>query len=93
MRVLRDKFQWEEAAIQSAGDLMSGFTEQVAPTRRLKAVPEDPSDDRILECAISSDSEFLITGDRHLLKLGSFERTKIITPAQFLAIFRGGARK
>jgi uncharacterized protein len=49
-------------------------------------VAEDPTDDRILECAVASRSDYLVTGDNHLLKLGRFRNTKIVKPAAFLEI-------
>jgi hypothetical protein len=47
-------------------------------------VTEDPADNRILECALAAGSDTIVTGDRHLLKLGRFGDAKILTPAQFL---------
>jgi predicted nucleic acid-binding protein len=32
----------------------------------------DPDDDRIVETAVASKSQFIVTGDDHLLSLGSF---------------------
>lgn len=45
---------------------------------------EDPDDDKFLACAMLSKSHYLISGDKHLLKLGAFLDTAIITPRQFL---------
>jgi hypothetical protein len=42
----------------------------------MDAIAEDPTDDRILECAVASQSEYLVTGDNHLLRLGHFGVTK-----------------
>ena len=50
------------------------FTKQVEPTQRIDAITEDPSDNRILECAAVVKSEYLITGDNHLLKLKQLQR-------------------
>jgi uncharacterized protein len=47
-------------------------------------VKDDPSDNRILECAEAGGSEFIVTGDAHLLKLGQFAGMKILKPAEFL---------
>ena len=47
---------------------------------------EDPTDNRIIECAVASRSEYLVTGDDHLLKLRQFGGTKIIKAADFLEI-------
>ena len=93
-RVLRDKFGWEEEKIALALAQISGFTERVEPDSRIDAVPEDPTDNRILECAVAAKSDYLVTGDKHLLKLGHFGAAKIVQPAEFLEILgameRGG---
>jgi predicted nucleic acid-binding protein len=51
-------------------------------------VQADADDDAILECAAAARSDFLVTGDKHLLKVGSFRGTRIIKPAAFLALGR-----
>jgi predicted nucleic acid-binding protein len=61
--------------------------------RRIDAIAEDPTDDRILECAVASQSEYLVTGDNHLLRLGHFGVTKIVKPADFLKIHAEVVRK
>lgn len=45
---------------------------------------EDPDDDKFLACAMASQSNYLVTGDNHLLKLGKFLDTNIITPRHFI---------
>jgi putative PIN family toxin of toxin-antitoxin system len=86
-RVLRrEKFGWPEVEIERALTQISRFAERVELKQRIDAVTEDPADDRILECAVASRSEFLVTGDNHLLKLGHFAGTKIVKPAEFLEI-------
>ena len=45
---------------------------------------QDPDDDKFLACAMLSKSQYLITGDNHLLKIGTFLNTAIVTPRQFL---------
>jgi predicted nucleic acid-binding protein len=48
-------------------------------------VTANDDDNRILECVAAAQAEFLVTGDKeHLLPLGSYRGTKIVTPAQFL---------
>jgi putative PIN family toxin of toxin-antitoxin system len=50
-------------------------------------IREDPSDDIFLALASAGKAEFIISGDEHLLRLGSFSRTKIVSPDEFLAAF------
>jgi putative PIN family toxin of toxin-antitoxin system len=82
----RPKFGWPDDRIKRALVQMSHFMEHVEPTQRLDVVKDDPDDNRILECALASGSDYLISGDKHLLKLGKYGAVKIISPAEFVEI-------
>ena len=64
----------------------------VTPIETIDAVPSDPDDNRILECAVAANSEVIVTGDLDLLRLGSFRGITIERAADFLARFEGRAR-
>lgn len=48
-------------------------------------VIEDPDDNRVLECGVQRDASVIVSGDRHLLKLGEFHGIKMLTARQFLS--------
>jgi predicted nucleic acid-binding protein len=73
-----------DEAIKLAQVRIADFTKKVHPRRAIDVVKEDPSDNRILECAEAGGSEFIVTGDAHLLKPGQFAGMKILKPAEFL---------
>jgi len=52
----------------------------------MRAVKEDPEDNRYLECAVEGQADFIISGDHHLTDLHVFEGIKIVDPAAFLRI-------
>ena len=52
---------------------------------RLKAIESDPDDNRYLECAVKAQADFIISGDRHLKDLKSFQGIKIVDSATFIA--------
>jgi hypothetical protein len=52
----------------------------------VKAILEDPSDDIYLECALEGRADFIVSGDRHLLDLGTFRGISIVNPTAFLKI-------
>ena len=58
--------------------------EMVAGYSFEQPVCEDPDDDKFLACAMLSKSQYLVSGDKHLLKLGTFLETDIVTPRHFL---------
>lgn len=81
-----------EKANTTAEEIIDEFLEivKIYPVLKLKniIVSEDPDDDKILLCALSSGADFIISGDNHLLKLKKFEGIPIINPRQFLEKFK-----
>ena len=49
-------------------------------------IKEDPDDNKILECAKAGLVDYIVTNDYHLLKIGVFEKIKIVKPDEFLSI-------
>jgi putative PIN family toxin of toxin-antitoxin system len=82
----RDKFGWKEEEIRRALRNISDFAEHVEPKTRIDIITEDPSDNRILETAAASGSDYLVSGDKHLLKVGQYQGFKIVPPAEFVEI-------
>jgi putative PIN family toxin of toxin-antitoxin system len=50
----------------------------------VNGVCRDKDDDKILECAILCQADYIITGDDDLLSLANFKGTEIITANQYL---------
>jgi len=82
--VLTRKFAWPKERTSLASANLRRFTYLVNPAMRLDVVREDPTDNRILECALEAGADVIVSGDSHLLKLKTFQRTEILTPRQFL---------
>lgn len=88
-RVLRTGFQWTEAQVRVALTEVETLTSLVYPTVKLSGVVGDDDDHRILECAVAADAEFLVTGDKKdLLPLARFLEIRIVSPREFLDLFR-----
>ena len=65
-----------------------GFLRVVKITNTLKAVPADPDDDKVIECAVVGSATHIVTGDRrHLLPFGNYQGILIVTAADFLVQF------
>ncbi len=58
----------------------------VAPKKEIALIDADPADNRVLEAAAEAGADYIVSGDRHLLDLGSYEGIDIVTPARFAAI-------
>ena len=59
----------------------------VEPRERIGVIRDDPSDNRFLECAVTGNADAIVSGDRHLLNLGTFRSIPIVSPAAFLEQF------
>ena len=91
-RVLKTKFKVPDEDVQEFRREMLGFAKHVTPTEALDAVRGDKTDNRILECAVAGGSETVVTGDVHLLSLGSFRGMRIQKVAEFLTAFQSRER-
>jgi uncharacterized protein len=60
----------------------------VAPQSRLKVIENDPDDDRILECALDGEADYLVSGDHHLLALQRYRGIPVVTTRQFLMVLQ-----
>jgi predicted nucleic acid-binding protein len=52
----------------------------------VRAVPDDVDDDRVVACAVAAGVDTIISGDRHLLKLGTFQGIRIVRVSDFLTV-------
>jgi len=84
MRILRDEFGWLDEEAYEVYNLIGQIAEVVRPEKEIKAVKEDPQDNKFLECAVISGAKHIVTGDGHLLKIGRFKDIEIILPDRFL---------
>ncbi len=82
--VLQRKFYWSDEMLDEATAELTNFIQIVRPTQTLSVIQEDPDDDRVLECAIASGSQFVVSGDRHLLRLTQYGSIRILRVVEFL---------
>jgi putative PIN family toxin of toxin-antitoxin system len=84
IRVLRDKFRWDGYSLQDARGKLLTLGNYVSPTETIRAIKEDPDDDRILECAAAAKSDFIVSEDKDLLRLGQFGNAQIVSVRDFI---------
>jgi len=54
---------------------------------------EDPDDNKFIECAIAGRCEIIVSGDKHLLKLATYQGIEILTPRKFIDNYLKPKRK
>jgi predicted nucleic acid-binding protein len=55
-------------------------------TATVQGVATHPEDDLTLATAVSGGAQYLVTSDRQLLRLGSYQAVTIVSPRQFLEL-------
>lgn len=68
------------------------FSGMVTIPGTLKVVAADPDDDAVLECAVTGQAQYLVSGDRHLLALGKYQDVQILRAADFLTQLENGPK-
>jgi len=62
----------------------------VEPVQKLDVVKEDPDDNKFLEAALEGKADYIVSGDKDLLRLKIFDGIKIISPAEMVSIIKEG---
>ncbi len=84
-RILREKFGFSVRDATVRVRLIRSLARLVEPTERDSVVTAKDDDNRIIECALAAQADYLVTGDKkHLLPLKTHRDIKIVSPAQFL---------
>ncbi len=84
--VLLRKFRWTAPRTREAIRAIRNFAVIVDPVEVIDILTEDEPDNRILECASAAGAALIVTGDQHLLRLGSFRDIRITSLRQFLDV-------
>jgi putative PIN family toxin of toxin-antitoxin system len=87
------KFRYPAKTVCALITEVENLADLVVPVKKIEVVPEDPEDDRVLECAVESGADIIVSGDSHLLELQSFGRIKIMSPDGFLRRQRKNQRR
>ena len=56
----------------------------ISASRLPHQVCEDSNDDKFLACAVTGDANFIISGDKHLLKIREYHGIEVIKPRNFV---------
>ena len=65
----------------------------VVEPQDVPSVSRDPQDNKFLACVLAAEADYLVTEDRDLLVLESYEGTRICQPAEFIALLEARFRR
>jgi len=89
--LLQSKFQHTAAEADEAVRLIRATAEIVEISGDLRAVPNDPEDDKFVETAQVARANCIVSGNHHLLELDPAANVPVITAREFLdRLGRGG---
>lgn len=80
--VLKRDFGFTDEETSDIMHKIMSFVQIIVPKIKVNIVKEDPKDNPIIECALESKSEYIITYDKHLLKISRYKDIKIIKPEE-----------
>ncbi len=85
--VLKYKFNWTGKQVTTTISYLKDITTEIKPDISIDIVQDDPSDNKVIECALAGNAHYIVTGDRnHLLPLKKYKKIKFISPAEFLRL-------
>lgn len=82
--VLVAKFAFTEAEAAETIALVRNMSTHIEVPGVLEAVADDPEDDKFIETAQLAGAPYLVSGDKHLLRLATYGSVQIIRARAFL---------
>lgn len=85
--VLTRKFGWDQERTLRAISALQNAATIVEPPRLDEVIEGGHADNRVLECAVAANADYLVTGDRrHLLPIGEYRGARIVNAPRFLSM-------
>jgi putative PIN family toxin of toxin-antitoxin system len=88
--VLESKFGWEPNRVEQAVGQLTRIATLVEPTVAIAEITVDPADNRVLEAATAGEVAVIVSGDRHLLGLGTWRGVPVRKAADFMQTLMDG---
>ena len=82
------KFKFPEDKIKDHIGILREYGRIIEPSIKIDVIKDDPDDNRVLECAVSCNADYIVSGDKHLLKLKEFRGIKIVKAKEFLDLLK-----
>ena len=80
------KYKLSKSDVQSLLTLIEHEAVVIPKLPAVHVIKDDPDDDKFLACALAARAEYIVSGDQHLLSLGSYKSISIVTVKEFLLI-------
>jgi uncharacterized protein len=83
------KYQKLKISAEDQKKILKDFiskTKIVGNTQKIDVVKEDPADNKFIECAIEAKANYIVSGDKHLLNIKSYNKIRIIRTKELLEL-------
>lgn len=84
---IKDKIKDKNLEVRRSVEKVVSISTIVEPTQKFDVVKEDLDDNKVIDCAVEGNVDYIITQDNHLLKIKEFKGIKIVKPEEFLWAF------
>jgi putative PIN family toxin of toxin-antitoxin system len=88
IRVLEKKFIVDSELTRDYVLRLNELSDIVTPRKLPGKLVRDREDVKVIECAHSGHSDYIVSGDRHLLSLNRYQQTRILSPSELVKILR-----
>ena len=85
--ITRPKFHADKDKIHYYINSIEEVGNKITPKKQIKNGSRDESDNKYIECGITANADYIISGDIHLLELKEYGNIKIVTSKDYLRIF------
>ena len=82
---LASRLAQQRSSVEQAIGFYIELAVNVSPLVTPRVVPGDADDDHVIAAALAGKADFVVSGDRHLLSMGSHEGRPIVTAAEAAA--------
>ncbi len=88
VRVLEKKFRLDPELTRDYVLRLNELSDIVAPRKLPGKLVRDRGDVKVIECAHSGHSDYIVSGDRDLLSLKQYQQTRILSASELVTILR-----
>ena len=93
IRIMKDKFNFPKRSIFRALSEIIQISEIINIENTIDIHLKDKNDTAIVNAALYHECDYLITGDKEILRLKQIKNTKVIKPKEFLVILEKNITK
>jgi hypothetical protein len=86
IRVLREVFEYPDEKLYDWYWLLLAGSMFVVPRVIINAIQEDPDDNKFLACAVEGGTDYIVSEDHDLRRLGEYDSIVVLRKHEFLQV-------